>query len=119
MAHEEFPPLTQEAADVLRDAEHDLNLTDPDWRRRYLAAGFREGMRQVERVSGTARQWRPWIRLEAIADNLHTPPPLLPTPEDLDQALATVLRHVECHEGSFLAKQVAILRAGVAHYPKG
>ncbi len=32
MAHEEFPPLTQEAADVLRDAEHDLNLTDPDWR---------------------------------------------------------------------------------------
>ena len=121
--HVEFPLLTPAAKCVLVFAEGNrCHANSPILeRRRLIADGIRGAMSQIG--TWTYNSEFPKIidaaQLEAIANNLHSPPPLPPTPEELDQALATVLQQVECQEGSPLAKQVAILRAGVAYHCKG
>jgi hypothetical protein len=115
MAHDEFPPLTQAAELVLRDAEHDLILGAPNWRRCYLAAGLREAMKQA---SPDKRGSCKWDRLGAIADNLHSPPQAPPTKEEMEAALCSLLGQITYHPKSQLAQEAEILLAGIAHYCK-
>jgi hypothetical protein len=77
VSHVEFPKLTPEAEKALRELDRHLDLSKPGWQRRCLAAFLRKAMEQ-------ARQWE---HLEAIADNLHSPPP----PPTLAQARAADL----------------------------
>ena len=74
MSHVEFPELTPEAERALREADRHLDLSKPGWHRCYLAAFLREAMKQVTDHD----QWL-WDGLQAIADNLHSPPPTPPT----------------------------------------
>lgn len=79
--HVEFPPLTQEAEGLLLRIEQALrpgvDRKGEAWgpeERTLTAAVIRKAMRQVEPAEATERQWRLWLRLEGIADNLHSPP---------------------------------------------
>ena len=75
MSHVEFPELTPEAERALREANRHLDLSKPRWHRCYLAAFLREAMK---RVLDDDKSWDEcWDELEAIADNLHSPPPTL------------------------------------------
>jgi hypothetical protein len=126
MAHDEFPKLEDEAADVLRDAEYNLDMTKPYWKRRYLAAGLREAMKQAG-----SSIWKDNLNaLIRITNNLHAlpsplPSPLLsppPTREQMEIALGRLLRHTNdpagCHEGSLIAELANVLRRGIAHHCK-
>jgi hypothetical protein len=118
MAHDEFPKLEDEAADVLRDAEHNLDMTRPNWKRRYLAAGLREAMKQAG-----SSIWKDNLdALIRITDNLHALPPPPPTREEMEIALGRLLQHTDdpaaCHEGSLIAELANVLRRGIAHHCK-
>ena len=119
MAHDEFPPLTEDAELVLRDAEHDLNLGGQNWRRCYLAAGLREAMKQA---SPDSRGSCKWDRLGAIADNLHALPPPPPTREEMESALNEVVgifvKNLEYKRNSPIEGYVQTIKRGIAHYFK-
>jgi hypothetical protein len=72
--HNEFPPLTQQAKCVLGQS---INVSMPNWNRRFAAAVIREAMVQ----SGTWNINSDFPRvidaknLDAIADELHALPP--------------------------------------------
>ena len=112
MAHDEFPKLEDEAGDVLRDAEHDLDMTKPNWRRRYLAAGLREAMRQAG-----SSIWKDNLdALIRIANNLHALPPTPPTREQMETALH---RLTNAYKGDkWTNEEFEILKAGIAHHCK-
>lgn len=130
-AHDEFPPLTREAQELLLRVEQALlpkaDRKDEAWgsyERILTAAVIREAMRQVEPVEVSKRLWRPWLRLEAIADNLHCPLPP-PTLEEMQQALQQLenWRQVEGAAipaaGVSIGKRLRILRRGIAHHCQG
>ena len=112
MAHDEFPELTHRAKCVLGQS---INLSMPNWNRRFAADVIREAMVQAspDRL-GSCR----WDRLGAIANNLHSPPPPPPTREEMEEALQSLVGHIDFHPESQFAQEAAILAAGIAHYCK-
>jgi hypothetical protein len=76
--HEEFPMLTPEAQAVFEAAleaiTRDVTISLKDLCRA-LAASQRKAMKQPRTVYGD----KLWDELNAIADNLHSPPPTPPT----------------------------------------
>ena len=128
-AHEEFPPLTQDAEAVMKAAVSTYPPGfvsiggDPEARvRRLAAAALREGMRQVEPDSTTERQWRHWLRLEAIADNLHSPPSPPPSMAALRQAVQELEDWdggMEIRTGDWLRERIGIVKRGIDHHLKG
>ncbi len=86
MSHVEFPKLTPEAESALREADRHLDLSNPGWHRRHLAAFLREAVLQV--FPGYKGLPSHSHSLLEMADNLHSPPPPAPT---LTQARAADL----------------------------
>jgi hypothetical protein len=128
--HNEFPPLEyaakriSESARILESADlREKNLNGATWLRSFAADVIREAQRQActlyPRHPDAAL-----LRLEAIADNLHALPPPLPPPpptrEEMEIALADLLRRTDdpagCHEDNPIAEFANILRRGIAHY---
>jgi hypothetical protein len=73
--HEEFPALTPQAERALREADRHLDLSQPGWHRRYLAAFLQEAMKQSTANNGVFVD----NSLRVIANNLWSPPPSPPT----------------------------------------
>jgi hypothetical protein len=75
MKHEEFPELTPKAKAAWNAACIAGNLSLSGYghmsTRRFFAAFLREAMKQARRGYGETL----WDELNAIADNLHSPPP--------------------------------------------
>jgi hypothetical protein len=112
MAHDEFPPLTHEAKCVLGQS---INVSIPNWNRRFAAAVIREAM---EQASPDRRGSCKWDRLGAIADNLHALSPPPPTREQMEEALQSLVGRIDFHPESQFAQEAAILAAGIAHHCK-
>jgi hypothetical protein len=75
--HEEFPPLTPEAAAAVDAGYGAAGVVMASDRNRVLFAAFlREALRLALSVSTPGSCW---LELKAIADNLHSPPPPPPT----------------------------------------
>ena len=113
MAHDEFPPLTHQAKCVLGQS---INVSIPNWNRRFAAAVIREAMTQAspDRL-GSCK----WDRLGAIADNLHDLPPPPPTREQMEEALQHLIdMHGARVAGESTDEHLQTLRAGIAHYCK-
>jgi hypothetical protein len=79
VSHVEFPDLTLEALAAFKAgraaavvAVVPIGLDD----RRYLAAFLREATKQALAVGSPGHCW---LKLKAIADNIHSPPPPPPT----------------------------------------
>jgi len=120
MAHDEFPPLTEQAKHVLMSTVKDIDVSKPYWDRRFAAAVIREAMTQTGfwKVGKKFTKVVRAIELEAIADNLHTLPPPPPTRQQMEEALRSLLNSLDCHPGSQSAQEAAILAAGIAHHCK-
>jgi hypothetical protein len=118
MAHNEFPELTHEAKCVLMQFKTFSSL---NWNRRFAAAVIREAVRQAGTFTvGTRAKGEvvEVVTLNCIADNLHALPPPPPTREQMKEALRSLLNSLDCHPGSQLAQEAAILAAGIAHHCK-
>ena len=77
MSHVEFPALTPEASAAVDAGYGAAWVVMANNRNRVLFAAFlREAMRQALPAGSTAIYW---LKLKAIADNLHSPPPPPPT----------------------------------------
>ena len=87
MIHFEFPALTPEAERALHAAGRHLDLNQPGWHRRYLAAFMREAVLQV--FPGYRGLPSCSHSLLEMADNLYSALP--PPPPTLAQALAADL----------------------------
>ena len=119
--HEEFPELTQRAMCVLGQI---INVSMPGWNRQFAAAVIREAMVQSGAWHVSFRGQSSDVvfasELRAIADNLHALPPEPPTREQMEIALADLLRRTDdpagCHEDSPIAEFANVLRRGIAHY---
>ena len=118
----QFPSLTPESQSVLRVAGQELPSQFRDCgliERRYSAAVIREARRQASAcdLSPEATHETAWLRLGAIADNLHSPlPPTPPTKEEMETALCSLLGQITYHPKSQLAQEAEILLAGIPHY---
>jgi hypothetical protein len=89
-------------------------MTRPNWKRRYLAAGLREAMKQAG-----SSIWKDNLdALIRITNNLHALPPPPPTREQMEEALQSLVGRIDFHPESQLAQEAAILAAGIAHYCK-
>jgi hypothetical protein len=92
-------------------------MTRPNWKRRYLAAGLREAMKQAG-----SSIWKDNLdALIRITDNLHALPPPPPTREELDQALLELEaweRFSEIRTTEWFKERFAVLRRGIAHHCK-
>jgi hypothetical protein len=110
--HNEFPPLTHQAKCVLGQS---INVSIPNWNRRFAAAVIREAMIQ----SGTWNINSDYPRvidaedLDAIVDNLHALPPNPPLPPLKKQAL-DIWGEVE---GEVSDRQARIMRTALALIP--
>jgi hypothetical protein len=112
MEHDEFPELTYQAKCVLGQS---INVSIPNWDRRFAAAVIREAMEQAspDRL-GSCK----WDRLGAIANNIHALPPLPPTREQMEEALQSLVGRIDFHPESQFAQEAETLRRGIAHYCK-
>lgn len=115
----QFPSLTPESQSVLRVAGQELPSQFRDGgliERRYSAAVIREARRQASAcdLSPEATHETAWLRLGAIADNLHSPLP--PTPPTKEELLADVagLRVLNLTPGC--RARLDRLAAGITHY---
>ena len=76
--HEEFPELIPKAERALREADRHLDLSQPGWHRRYLAAFLREAVLQVfPDYRGLPSRFHSLLEM---ADNLYSAPPPPPPP---------------------------------------
>ena len=120
--HNDFPPLEYAAIRILESAHVSDESLNSFWLRSFAAAVIREAQRQASACdpSPEATHETAWLRLAAIADNLHALPPPPPTREQMEIALADLLRRTDdpagCHEDSPIAEFANILRRGIAHY---
>jgi hypothetical protein len=120
MAHDEFPPLTEQAKCVLMSTMKGIDVRRPYWDRRFAAFVIREAMTQAG-FWNISEEFPKVVRateLEAIADNLHALPPVPPTRREMEDALRSLIDSLDCHPGSQLAQEAAILAAGIAHHCK-
>ena len=122
-AHDEFPLLTPAAASVLLFTQANRHHADSprQERRRLIADGIRGAM-------GQARTWKinsefPKVidatELEAIADNLHSPPPAPPKLEDLDQAVRELEGWnggMEIRTNDWIRERIVTIRRGINHH---
>ena len=123
-AHEEFPPLTQDAEELLLRVEQALrpgvDRKDEPWgqeERTLVAAVIREAKRQsIWSGYGAA-----WSDLDLIADNLHSPPP----PPSM-AALRKAVRELEgwdggmeIRTGDWIRERISIVKRGIDHHLKG
>jgi hypothetical protein len=125
MAHDEFPELTHQAKCVLMNTLNGIDVSRHYWDRRFAAAVIRQVMRQAGTFTvGTGLEGEvvEVVTLNCIADNLHALPPPPPTREEMEIALADLLRRTDdpagCREDSPIAEFANILRRGIAHYCK-
>ena len=126
MAHDEFPPLTRSGIEVLQRANtaNYENHVGPGGIRPFAAAVIREAVKQAAPFTcrTTGLQVVAVSDLLAIADNLHALPPPPPTREQMEIALADLLKRTDdpagCHEDSPIAEFANILRRGIAHHCK-
>ena len=122
MAHDEFPPLTRSGIEVLQRANtaNYENHVGPGGIRPFAAAVIREAVKQAVPFHSSTLQVVTVADLLRIADNLHSPPPPPPTREQMEIALADLLKRTDdpagCHEDSPIAEFANILRRGIAHY---
>ena len=124
MAHDEFPPLTEQAKHVLMSTMKDIDVSKPFGDRRFAAAVIREVMRQAGTFAvgtGLKGEVVEVVTLNRIADNLHALPPPPPTREELDQVvleLETWDRFSEIRSTEWFKERFAVLRRGIAHHCK-
>jgi hypothetical protein len=115
MAHDEFPPLTHEAKCVLGQS---INVSMPNWNRRFAAAVIREAMTQTGVWNLSFRGQSSDVlfasELRAIADNLHALPPPPPTRDEMKDALAALAMRT----GPELDEYTTTIQRGLAHYCK-
>lgn len=112
----QFPSLTPESQSVLGVAGQELPSGFRDGgliERRYSAAVIREAQRQASAcdLSPEATHETAWLRLGAIADNLHSPLP--PTKEEL---LADVAGLRVLNLTPRCRARLDRLAAGITHY---
>ena len=112
----QFPPLTPESQSVLKVAG--LNgLIE----RRVCSAVIREAQRQACILLRNGDPAAAWLRLAAIADNLHSPLPP-PTLEEMQQALQELENWQQAQSTARPSTEVPIgnrlevLRRGIPHY---
>ena len=121
MAHEEFPPLTEQAKRVLISTQMSVEFLGPNWNRRFAAAVIREAARQAGPFTvGTGLKCEvvEVAALNCIADNLHALAPVPPTREEMDEVLRGLLSLVDYHPGSKCDAWAQTLQRGIAHYCK-
>ena len=127
-AHEEFPPLTKEAEKLLLHVEQALHpgvdRKDEPWgqeQRTIAATVIRQALRQVEPAEATERQWRPWLRLEAMADNLHSlpPPPSMAALRKAVRELQGWDGGMEIRTGDWIRERIGVVKRGIDHHLKG
>jgi hypothetical protein len=113
MAHDEFPPLTYQAKCVLGQS---INVSMPNWNRRFAAAVIREAMTQAGfwKISEEFPKIVDARELEDIADNLHALPPPPPTWEEVRDALAALVMRT----GPELDEYTTTIQRGIAHHCK-
>jgi hypothetical protein len=106
--HEEFPPLTPQAKYVLGQS---INVSIPNWNRRFAAAVIREAMVQ----SGTWNINSDFPRvidaknLDAIADNLHALPPEPPLKKQALDIWGQVEGEVSDQEAQIMRTVLALI----------
>ena len=112
MAHDEFPPLTQEAGAVFDAAMLGLDTSKPYWTRRFAAAVLREAIKISRHRNSNLYD------LEVLAKHLHDVPPPPPTKKETESALRYLLGALTFEPGSWLDMQARTLQAGIAHHCK-
>jgi len=122
MAHEEFPPLTEQAKRVLISTQMDIEFSRPNWNRRFAAAVIREAVRQASTFTvGTSLKGQvvEVVTLNCIADDLHALPPVPPTREQMEEALQHLIDMYGARvAGELTDEHLQTLRAGIAHHCK-
>ena len=123
MAHEEFPPLTRFAEELLLRVEQALrpgvDRKDEPWgqeERTLAAAVIREAKRQVARGDGPS-----WSNLDLIADNLHSlpPPPSMAALRKAVRELEGWDGGMEIRTGDWIRERIGIVKRGIDHHLKG
>ena len=118
MEHDEFPPLTEAARTVLIVACHGMDVSKPDWDRRFAAAVIREAFKQAQVAHSPGYQGNlvSANELLPIADNLHALPP---TREQMEDALQSLIdEYGDRVAGEWTDAHLQTLSAGIAHYCK-
>jgi hypothetical protein len=81
MAHDEFPPLTEQSKHVLMSILKGIDVSKPCLDRRFAASVIREAVRQAGTFTvgtGLKGEVVEVVTLNCIADNLHALPPESP-----------------------------------------
>jgi hypothetical protein len=109
--HEEFPPLTHQAKCVLMNTFKGIDLSTPNWDRRFAAAVIREAM--VQFGAWTINSDFPRVieakDLDAIADNLHALPPEPPLKKRALDIWGQVEGEVSDHEAQIMRTALALI----------
>jgi hypothetical protein len=121
--HEEFPKLTNEANAAYLAAFPDISDPLPvPVNRRCFAAFLREAIRQARKYYDHSSYLSLSELLEAIASNLHSPPPVLPaipTKKQMDEILQDLNAAFGDQIGpEWTSDPFEALQRGIAHYCK-
>jgi predicted transcriptional regulator len=102
LALDGFPNLTPEAKAAFDAALPGIDSSHFLFGRRALSAFLREAMKQANHAWLMGQHTNTWEELEAIANNLHNPPPSLK-----EQALAVL---DDAHRGDLSNDEIATIR---------
>lgn len=127
-AHDEFPLLTPRAHTVIKAAQCSFPSTFVEGagvdvgERRFAAAVLREAMTQTGtwKINSEFPKVIDAKELEAIADNLHSPLPTPPTPEQMVAILNDLAARYSDKLGpEWVSNPFEALRRGIAHHCQG